>query len=119
MIRREDVLPYFEELEEKSKTLPIEAFGMVGETKAHQMMAFQAWMAEAEAAIAGVFPPTHAIRARWPSRSRVAGKHCCFPAPSELDVKVALHPARVFTIAPAGRGCFGPFFLGVEPPAVL
>jgi len=57
MIRREEVLPWFEELGEKSKSLPIEAFGM-GVTKAHQMQAFQTWMTEAETAIDGVFPPS-------------------------------------------------------------
>ena len=65
MARREDVLPLFEELDKKAKALPIEEFGMVGETKAHEMRAFQAWMGQAEAAIDGVFPPTHAIRTRW------------------------------------------------------
>ncbi|MHB1785264.1 MAG: hypothetical protein ACYCS7_03815 [Acidimicrobiales bacterium] len=65
MIRREDVLPLFEELDKKAKTIPIHAFGMVGEKKAHEMRAFQAWMGQAEAAIDGVFPPTHAIRTRW------------------------------------------------------
>ncbi len=65
MVRREDVLPLFEELDKKAKALPIEVFGMASETKAHEMGAFQAWMSEAEAAIDGVFPPTHAIRSRW------------------------------------------------------
>jgi len=37
-----------------------------------------------------------------PSRSRVAGKYCYVPAPSELDVRVAPHPAQVFTDAPRG-----------------
>src|SRR5208337_3721700 len=31
---------------------------------------------------------------------RVAGKYCYFPAPSELDVRVAPHPAQAFTNAP-------------------
>ena len=65
MIRREQVLPLFEELDKKVKALPTEVFGMASETKAHEMRAFQAWMSEAEAAIDGVFPPTHAIRTRW------------------------------------------------------
>jgi hypothetical protein len=65
MIRREEVLPWFEELGEKSKSLPIEGFAAGGGTKAHQMQAFQAWMTEAETAIDGVFPPTHAIRTKW------------------------------------------------------
>ena len=34
--------------------------------------------------------------------SRVAGKHCCFPAPSELHVTVARHAAQAFTNAPRG-----------------
>ena len=51
MARREDVLPLFEELDKKAKALPIEEFGMVGETKAHEMRAFQAWMGQAEASI--------------------------------------------------------------------
>src|SRR5512135_190762 len=34
--------------------------------------------------------------------SRVAGKYCYFPAPSELDVRVAPHPAQAFTNAPRG-----------------
>src|SRR5260370_41215756 len=33
---------------------------------------------------------------------RVAGKYCYFPAPSELDVRVAPHPAQAFTNAPRG-----------------
>ena len=37
-----------------------------------------------------------------PKRCRVAGKYCYFPAPSELDVKVSLHPAQAFTNAPRG-----------------
>jgi hypothetical protein len=65
MIRPEDIKPWFDKLAEKSKALPIEEFGMVGETKAHQMVALQAWMTEVEAAIEAVFPPTHSIRARW------------------------------------------------------
>jgi hypothetical protein len=65
MVRRDDVLPLFEELDARAKALPIEVFGMASETKAHEMRAFQAWMVEAEAAIADVFPPTHAIRTRW------------------------------------------------------
>src|SRR3954471_23038946 len=36
------------------------------------------------------------------SISRVAGKHCCFPAPSELHVTVARHAAQAFTNAPRG-----------------
>ncbi len=65
MKRREDALPVFEGLETKAKALPVEEFGMAQETKAHEMRAFQAWMSEAEAAIDGVFPPTHAVRTRW------------------------------------------------------
>src|SRR4051812_3081229 len=65
MVRREDVLPLFEKLQAKVKALPIHVFGMAEDTKAHDMRTFQAWMSEAEAAIDGVFPPTHAIRARW------------------------------------------------------
>src|SRR3984893_18275289 len=38
---------------------------------------------------------------RGPS-SRVAGKYCYVPAPSELDVRVAPHPAQAFTNAPRG-----------------
>src|SRR5262245_41944914 len=33
---------------------------------------------------------------------RVAGKYCYLPAPSELDVRVASHPAQAFTNAPRG-----------------
>src|SRR4029077_9777195 len=33
---------------------------------------------------------------------RVAGKHYCFPAPSELHVTVARHAAQAFTNAPRG-----------------
>jgi hypothetical protein len=33
---------------------------------------------------------------------RVAGKHCCFPAPSERHVTVARHAAQAFTNAPRG-----------------
>jgi hypothetical protein len=65
MIRREDVLPWFEELDMKAKALPTEVLGMTSPIKVHKMRAFQAWMSEAEAAIDGVFPPTHAIRTRW------------------------------------------------------
>ena len=36
----------------------------------------------------------------WPVSSRVAGEPFDFPAPSELDVRVAPHPAQVFTNAP-------------------
>ena len=36
------------------------------------------------------------------SISRVAGKHCYFPAPSELHVTVARHAAQAFTNAPRG-----------------
>jgi len=36
------------------------------------------------------------------SSGRVAGKYCYFPAPTELDVRVAPHPAQVFTNAPHG-----------------
>src|SRR6202165_5821397 len=32
----------------------------------------------------------------------VAGKYCYFPAPLELDVRVAPHPAQAFTNAPRG-----------------
>lgn len=64
MVRREDVLPLFEELDATAKALPTESF-TYGTMNAHQMRAFQAWMSEAEAAIDGVFPPTHAIRTRW------------------------------------------------------
>jgi hypothetical protein len=64
MVRREDVLPLFEELDARAKALPTESF-TYGTMKAHEMRAFQAWMAEAEATIDGVFPPTHAIRTRW------------------------------------------------------
>ena len=60
MIRREDVLPLFEELEAKAKALPTESF-TYGTMQAHEMRAFQAWMSEAETAIDGVFHPTHAI----------------------------------------------------------
>lgn len=65
MMRREDALVWFAELEGRAKSLPIEKFGMASETKAHEMQAFQAWMTEAETAIDGVFPPTHAIRTKW------------------------------------------------------
>ena len=34
--------------------------------------------------------------------SRVAGRYCYLPAPSELDVRVAPHPAQAFTNAPRG-----------------
>src|SRR5208337_527243 len=33
---------------------------------------------------------------------RVAGRYCYLPAPSELDVRVAPHPAQAFTDAPCG-----------------
>src|SRR5271157_4262847 len=33
---------------------------------------------------------------------RVAGRYCYLPAPSELDVRVAPHPAQAFTNAPCG-----------------
>src|SRR5208337_5579382 len=36
------------------------------------------------------------------SHSRVAGRYCYLPAPSELDVRVAPHPAQAFTNAPCG-----------------
>src|SRR4051794_33505783 len=36
------------------------------------------------------------------SISRVAGTYCYVPAPSELDVRVALPPAQAFTNAPRG-----------------
>lgn len=65
MVRREDVLPLFQKLQAEARALPIEEFGMAKDTKAHEMRAFQAWMSEAEAAIDGVFPPSHAIRTRW------------------------------------------------------
>lgn len=65
MMRREEALAWFEELEGRAKSLPIEKFGMASETKAHEMQPFQAWMTEAETAIDGVFPPTHAIRTKW------------------------------------------------------
>jgi hypothetical protein len=65
MIRREDVLPWFEELEKIAKALPVGVFGMADETKAHEMRAFQAWMTEAETAIEAVMPPGHAIRTKW------------------------------------------------------
>jgi len=35
-------------------------------------------------------------------RSRVAGKHCCVPAPSEPYVRLAPHTAQAFTNAPLG-----------------
>src|SRR5580693_4639068 len=38
----------------------------------------------------------------WGSDSRVAGRYCYVPAPSELDVRVAPHPAQAFTNAPRG-----------------
>jgi hypothetical protein len=41
-------------------------------------------------------------RESWGSDSRVAGKHRCFPAPSELHVTVARHAAQAFTNAPRG-----------------
>ncbi len=43
--------------------------------------------------------------------SRVAGKHCCFPAPSELDVRVAPHPAQALTSAPRGTRPLSSVFL--------
>ena len=65
MIRREDVLPWFEDLEKKAKSLPIEKFGMAGGEPAHEMRAFQAWMTEAETAIQAILLPAHAIRTKW------------------------------------------------------
>jgi hypothetical protein len=41
-------------------------------------------------------------RGEWGSDSRVAGKHCCFPAPSELHVTVSRHAAQAITNAPRG-----------------
>src|SRR5208283_1648450 len=37
-----------------------------------------------------------------PPTGRVAGRYCYLPAPSELDVRVAPHPAQAFTDAPCG-----------------
>src|ERR1700732_5002059 len=37
---------------------------------------------------------------------RVAGRYCYLPAPSELDVRVAPHPAQAFTNAPCGTRPF-------------
>ena len=37
-----------------------------------------------------------------PPRCRVAGEHCCSPAPSELHVKVSLHAAQASLKAPHG-----------------
>src|SRR5271157_514285 len=37
-----------------------------------------------------------------PPTGRVAGRYCYLPAPSELDVRVAPHPAQAFTNAPCG-----------------
>ena len=50
-----------------------------------------------------------AARTLFHRQSRVAGRYCYLPAPSELDVRVAPHPAQSFTNAPlqdaAAFGC--------------
>ena len=63
-MRREEALPWFEELGKKAQALPTEEFSY-GTYNAHKMQAFQAWMAEAETAIDAVFPQTHAVRTKW------------------------------------------------------
>src|SRR5271157_2675060 len=50
----------------------------------------------------------HVVRRLFPAgychspTGRVAGRYCYLPAPSELDVRVAPHPAQAFTNAPCG-----------------
>lgn len=64
MIRREDVLPWFEKLDKQVQDIPTERFGYEQIT-AYGCQSFQAWMAEAATAISGVFPPVHPIRRMW------------------------------------------------------
>jgi hypothetical protein len=64
MIRREDVLPWFEKLDKQIEGIPIEKFGYEQIT-AHGCKSFQAWMAEAATVIGEVFPPVHPIRRMW------------------------------------------------------
>jgi hypothetical protein len=53
MIRREDVLPWFEKLDKQIEGIPTDKFGYEQIT-AHGCQSFQAWMAEAATAIGGV-----------------------------------------------------------------
>ena len=41
-------------------------------------------------------------RKKWCVGPGVAGRYCYLPAPSELDVRVAPHPAQAFTNVPCG-----------------